>query len=118
MKKIVICAVLFAAMAAYSESGVNAMPKQTTVQTADSEDGWEYIGALRCYTDNGNKYYNFSAYVKVIGGYLFYRVLDTSKYSDGYYLTVAPNPNYNPNGTTFTSRCKYTAGKYYIKDIG
>ena len=112
MKKIVICAVLFAAMAAYSESGVNAMPKQTTVQTADSEDGWECIGYVNIYNSNGRYEDSKEAYVKAIGGYLFYRLRNANEY-----WNVSPNPQYNPNGTSFVSKCKYIACGYYIKNI-
>ena len=113
MKKIVICAVLFAAMAAYSESGVNAMPKQTTVQTTDSEDGWECIGYVHLYDSDGSCHYSMEAYVKAIGGHLFYRLRNTN----GAYWNVSPNPRYNPNGTSFVSKCKYISCGYYIKNI-
>lgn len=116
MKKILIYAALFAAMAAYSESGVTAMPKQIETQSVQSSSDWEYVGDVTLYYFDRNcgllDSCNAELYVKSINGYLFYRVYDHHNY-----YNVAANPKYNPNASDFVSQCKYIAGDYYIKNI-
>lgn len=112
MKKLLICAALFATMAAYSESGVTAMPKQIEAQSVQSSSDWEYVGNVTLYYWDGDTRSSAELYVKSINGYLFYRV----KLGNNYY-NVATNPKYNPNASDFASQCKYVAGSYYIKSI-